>query len=394
MPLIDIASVDAEIGRRFLWLRFDAALERVFEQDSVDRCRSLIRHNFIGIAVYDLFILADRLLVPDVFAFSMVVHFAAMTPLMLAVNYTLTLRPPVWLREGLAASTIVLATYSILLLMLLSHAPLRTSEHLSIVLVILFGTMIQTIRFWYVLVACLACLGLYVAGLWHLFAGEPERTLVAGSVFAVVVLFSLVGCYNLEHAQRMGFLLRLRDRLRLNELEALSCRDALTGVGNRRALELGLARAGVDAEALPVAVLLCDIDHFKAFNDANGHLVGDACLRQVAGLIAGELRKTDDAAYRFGGEEFLVLLNGTDANAAVIVAERIRAAVARAAIISGTPHGTHVTISIGHAAGRIACADDASALIAGADAALYVAKGRGRDQVWPRPAIELSDRAA
>ncbi len=394
MPDIDIASIDTAIGTRFRWLRFDAVLERLFEQDAVHRCRSLIRHNYIGLAVYDLFLFGDCKLVPDVFTFSVVLHFAIMTPLMLAANYTLTLRPPVWLREGLAAFTIILTTFCILLLMLLSRAPMRTSEHLSIVLVILFGTMIQTIRFWYVLVACLLSLALYVGCLWQLFPAAPERTLVADAVFACVVLFSLVGCYNLEHEQRMGFLLRTRDRLRLKELEALSCRDALTGVGNRRALDLALERAGKDAASPSTAILLCDIDYFKAFNDANGHLVGDACLRQVAGLLAGELRKADDSAYRFGGEEFLVLLPGTDTTTAVIVAERIRTAVARAAIMTGTEHGPHVTISIGHAAGRITNEEDVSALIADADAALYTAKNKGRDQVWPQPAAEVHQKAA
>ena len=375
-------------------LRFDPTLERRFEQDAVDRCRSLIRHNYIGVAVYDLFIFGDRLLVPDMFGFSVILHFAVMTPLMLMFNFILSRRPPVWLREGLAATTIVLTTSVILLLMLLSHSPLRSSEHLSIVLVILFATMIQRIRFWYVLPACLGSLALYVVSLWQMLPTNPERTFLADAVFAGVVLFSLVGCYNLEFEQRMGFLLRMRDRLRNHELEALSCRDALTAVGNRRALDLALERGVEDAGSRSTAILLCDIDFFKSFNDTNGHLVGDTCLRRIAGLVAGALRKPEDSVFRFGGEEFLVLLRDCDVASAIEVAERIRGAVLRAAIARDSGHESHVTVSIGVAAGRMADRSAAERLIAVADEALYVAKRNGRNQVWPAAAATAENRAA
>lgn len=386
--------VDQAIATRLRLLRFDPSLERLFEQDAVDRCRDLIRHNYIGLAVYDLFVFGDRLLVPDVFGFSLVLHFAMMTPLMLIANFVLSRRPPIWLREGLAAATIVLTTFVILLLMLLSRSPLRSSEHLSIVLVILFATMVQRIRFWYVLVACAGSLGLYVAMLWPLLTVSPERTVLAIAVFVGVVLFSLVGCYNLEFEQRMGFLLRLRDRLRNQELEALSCRDALTGVGNRRALEMALERAHEEMDAGSTAILLCDIDFFKSFNDTNGHLVGDTCLRRIAGLIAGALRKPEDSVFRFGGEEFLVLLRDCDMASAIEVAERIRAAVARAAIARDSGHGADVTVSIGVAAGGLAERGAADRLIATADEALYAAKRNGRDQVWPAAAASVEDKAA
>lgn len=133
----------------------------------------------------------------------------------------------------------------------------------------------------------------------------------------------------------------------------------------------------------PLAVLLLDIDHFKAFNDHYGHPMGDACLRQVADVLRLGCRRSADTVARFGGEEFIAIFPETDAIDAAGVAEQMRASVADRAI----PHGMAgelpmVTISIGVAAlvpsNRLRAAD----LVRMADEALYAASKRaGRNQV-------------
>ncbi len=160
---------------------------------------------------------------------------------------------------------------------------------------------------------------------------------------------------------------------RLNErLAQDSRRDALTGLRNRRALAEDLPAV----ESGRYAVALLDVDHFKAYNDQLGHLAGDNALRALATLVRGELRD-GDLAYRYGGEELLIVLRDGHLEIARRIAERVRAAVAGA----GIPHPAGiegvVTVSIGLAAG----AGDAGRMIARADAALYAAKSSGRNRV-------------
>ena len=131
--------------------------------------------------------------------------------------------------------------------------------------------------------------------------------------------------------------------------------------------------AHAEAEAIPVAVLVGDLDHFKAINDQHGHDVGDAVLQEAASAIQGAMRSLDHV-YRLGGEEFVVLLPGADAAEAQDIAERIRVAVQTA-----EPAGLPVSISIGVAVGTEEI--DVPTLMRSADEALYRAKRLGRNQV-------------
>jgi two-component system, cell cycle response regulator len=174
--------------------------------------------------------------------------------------------------------------------------------------------------------------------------------------------------------------LRATNRRLLEQLEALSLTDALTGVPNRRsyeaALEREIARAQRHRHALSLALL--DIDHFKRVNDTYGHPDGDAVLQSFARTVTGALRR-GDSLYRYGGEEFVVLLPHADGAGAGIAARRIIAAVAAAPITLAT-----TTLPITASAG-VACLDlargDGLALVGRADAALYEAKRGGRNRV-------------
>ena len=122
----------------------------------------------------------------------------------------------------------------------------------------------------------------------------------------------------------------------------------------------------------------------KSYNDGFGHLAGDKCLQRIAALIAGELRGPNDRAFRYGGEEFLILCEGMDMARAVSIAERVRLAVDMAAIPHKySPVAPNVTVSIGVAATPSRSALSCQDLIRNADAALYRAKQSGRNRVWP-----------
>jgi diguanylate cyclase (GGDEF)-like protein len=154
--------------------------------------------------------------------------------------------------------------------------------------------------------------------------------------------------------------------------------DPLTGVGNRRRLDSDLAALAPAEYADGVAFLMIDVDHFKAYNDAHGHPAGDAVLRQVAQILCASVRETD-VVYRFGGEEFAVLLRGASDEEARAVAARIRSAVAGHAFPGAeTQPAGRVTVSVGVSR---RCDGDAAALVAEADGALYRAKREGRDRV-------------
>ncbi|GAA2512504.1 diguanylate cyclase [Winogradskya humida] len=155
-------------------------------------------------------------------------------------------------------------------------------------------------------------------------------------------------------------------------LEQLSTTDALTGVANRRGFDRAL-----DRETRFTLVLL-DVDHFKLFNDAYGHPAGDDCLARVAATLAGNVRDSD-LVFRYGGEEFALLLADTPPAEALRVAERVRAAVEALRIPHERGLGGVVTVSAGVAAhdGDIS----PSLLLSRADTALYEAKGAGRNRV-------------
>jgi len=157
-------------------------------------------------------------------------------------------------------------------------------------------------------------------------------------------------------------------------------RDPLTGLHNRRAVSVNLAQQAARARARgePLSVGMADLDRFKLVNDAFGHPVGDEVLRIAAKRMSGALRGGGDLLARYGGEEFLFLLPGAPLDQAREVAERLRAAVA-ATPFGAEGHTIPVTVSVGVAALR--ADEDATALIARADAALYRAKGAGRDCV-------------
>jgi diguanylate cyclase (GGDEF)-like protein len=156
-----------------------------------------------------------------------------------------------------------------------------------------------------------------------------------------------------------------------------SRRDPLTGMRNRRALadDLPKLEAIHSDRGDGFAMALCDVDHFKAYNDRLGHLAGDQALRAIAATVRGALR-AGDIAYRFGGEELLLILRATDTDSARAAVERVRQEVQRVAIPHPAGIGGVLTVSIGLAAGS----EDSAALLARADAALYRAKREGRNR--------------
>jgi diguanylate cyclase (GGDEF)-like protein len=181
-----------------------------------------------------------------------------------------------------------------------------------------------------------------------------------------------------------------------HSLEITARLDELTGTGNRLKLheDLRTARAHLNRTGVSFGMLEVDLDHFKAVNDGFGHLAGDEVLRLTAAAMRDTLR-TDDAVYRYGGEEFIIML-GTVKGGVLEAGERIRHAVEALQIAHpGNPPFGHVTVSVGAAViGPSEAARTSDEWFAAVDAALYQAKADGRNRVdlalSPAPTASLA----
>ncbi|RZI76274.1 MAG: GGDEF domain-containing protein [Pseudomonas sp.] len=191
----------------------------------------------------------------------------------------------------------------------------------------------------------------------------------------------------------LSWLLGRQLRLRQNaerELAGLASTDGLTGLANRRRLDQVLKQEwarGMRSER-PLALLMIDVDHFKAFNDRHGHHGGDVALRSVAQTLTASIRRPGDLAARYGGEEFMVVLPETDKAGACVIAEKLRLAIE--ALPPFAEDTVPITVSIGVATHLPATHDLPEPLFHAADRALYRAKKQGRNRVEFEPYVAPS----
>ena len=210
---------------------------------------------------------------------------------------------------------------------------------------------------------------------WFLFVEKTEdealaavrRTLFVNLAVCAFVTLLVVGITGLALS---------RYQVRMEELATT---DKLTGLLNRQSLDALLHQAMTRSRrsATPMSVLLADVDFFKAVNDEHGHLVGDEVLRRVALNLRTNLRESDTVC-RWGGEEFLMIVPDCDASAALQLAEKLRVAVANDLPLAELASGL-VTVSIGVA--ELQPQESVDGLVGRADAAMYAAKGAGRNCV-------------
>jgi diguanylate cyclase (GGDEF)-like protein len=171
----------------------------------------------------------------------------------------------------------------------------------------------------------------------------------------------------------------MRNALLYRAATQSALRDPLTGAGNRIAMEQTLQREiEMSRRHLqPLSLLMLDIDHFKRVNDSHGHSAGDDVLKAIAATIKAQLRNVD-MVFRYGGEEFLILLSNTSREAASMVGERLRYA-AQAAEYYADGQLIELTVSLG--CSTLLPGESADSLLRRADSALYVAKREGRNRL-------------
>lgn len=369
-----------------------AELEQQFRRASESvRERRMIKTALVGVALYASFAISDRNMVPDIYLTAWAVRFLLVIPLMLTCTLLLGRVRSLLAREVMLAANVVLSGASLAWIATLSQHPNAGHYISGVLLIILFGNIVLNQWFRSALVSSVMLMLVYGLLLWRAEA-IPVAARINNGLFCIsTVVISLIACYRMEQDRRRAFLAHVRETERNEELsranallERLSSEDALTGLANRRAFDLRLAEEWARArrDGQPLALMMIDVDFFKRYNDRYGHPAGDACLQQVSDVFKAQLRRAGEFVARMGGEEFAVLLPGVGTAAAVQLAERMRRAVAAAAIEhAGSDAAAHVTVSIGTAALHPDGGLQPPALLREADAALYLAKQRGRNQV-------------
>ena len=205
---------------------------------------------------------------------------------------------------------------------------------------------------------------------------------MAKLLFLMAIVITPILCFSII---AMTFA-RMEAELRCanEELQAISETDALTNLANRRKFDRAYESEWERAERLqhPMAVVILDVDDFKHYNDRYGHQVGDACLRTLAQVLRAHARRVMDVAARYGGEEFALILPGMTGAEAAALAEDVRRVFEQAGIEhADVGQRSVVTVSAGVAAQVPTRNANRFDLLGAADAALYAAKGRGKNAV-------------
>ncbi|HEX5373552.1 MAG TPA: GGDEF domain-containing protein [Aquabacterium sp.] len=401
-----------------LKLQFDAPeVERLFnESTAASRLQHFMASGWIALLVYNLFLLVDWHIAPDVFQLALALRLGVFTPLSVGVlllgmryrNWMLAHLPPRWIEYGIALTGLLAAMTMAAVLVFnptIQQSNWLVYYHGGFVPVLIYGNVVQRLRFGVAVAFSASILLLELACLSLALDTVSAGLLITMPAFMFVMAGStLITNYRLERDERERYLqlLRAQDlREQLHQtrqqLEASSLMDPLTGVANRRYFD-DFLRTVWDARrgsGQAVALLLVDVDHFKAFNDHYGHPAGDECLRYVARALQDQVTGRDGLVARWGGEEFAVVLAGKDADQAMSVARHITQTIQGLGLRherSGT--AATVTVSVGVAIATPA-ADQALSgdLLARADAALYEAKRLGRNRVEISPAMQVLDTA-
>jgi diguanylate cyclase (GGDEF)-like protein len=364
-------------------LRFAKELEDHFETETgAARQRWLFITGWVGVAAIMAFSLTDRTMIPDALGVSLAVRLYAFLPTALVLIFSMRLPLPPWLREMLDSLLSLSAHASLLAILIASHHRNASFHVFGFVYATLFALTIARLRFPFALGSSILITFAFWMALPHI-ASLPASSHAFNLGLAVSGMgLGLFANHAQEHTTRLGYLQNLQGRLEQMDLTEhnlvltqLAGTDPLTGIANRRTFEetlLAHQRSGNH-----FALIMLDVDHFKAYNDTYGHQAGDICLQAITGTMRLSVRDSDLVA-RLGGEEFIVLLPDADRSAAIAIAQRILSKVMELML----PHersstSPYVTVSAGLSLSHDS--PSGSDVQERADIALYRAKAEGRN---------------
>ncbi|QTS88435.1 GGDEF domain-containing protein [Ectopseudomonas khazarica] len=366
-----------QLSLGFRGLRFARALEREYRAHLLDDSFELKRFALsVAMVIWLALAVLDLLVVPaSHLAWVLGVRFVVLVILLVCAALILQ-RRHTHLLLPLSMACILTLGVGAALIVGIVHQVDSGYPYEGLLLVSMAAYFLVGLRLSEALACSLVVLTAYVVA--ELLAGLPAARLINNVLFlAFGNLTGAVGCYLLEYKSREHFLVSRLMRL-------LAYHDSLTGLHNRRSFNRQFERLWRQAQrdGKPLALLLCDIDHFKAYNDCYGHQAGDAALQRVGMLIEQAARRPLDMGVRLGGEEFALLLFDIAADEARQRAEALRQSLEAAAIAHrGSDSAEVLTMSIGVACLTPGVQAELEQLYEQADRALYEAKAFGRNQV-------------
>ena len=389
-----IEQIDRLTKRGFQWLAMPKPLEAGFENSTrLQRANRLWIEGLVAIGLFNIYILADYFLRGGHSWFAVQMRLCIVTPLALIINFSMRWSRSKIYRETSIAVLSCLVGVTHLYLESGKNATASAYAQVGLIVAVIFVNVVMRLQFPFAVSASAVLLAADLIFIQLDRFLNPSEKLLGVTLAVCAIFMTVIANYSVGREERIGYLMRLRSEIQSSELsylnvelQRISSIDSLTGLANRHAYELQFEKLWDRSVAVEecFSAIVIDIDHFKATNDAGGHLYGDRVLARVASLLLQSLRCKDDFAARFGGEEFVVLLPNTDQEGAMIVAERIRKLVE----VAGSPalHDSGVpprlsTVSCGVASCWPSESVSRDDLVDAADKALYRAKAAGRNQV-------------
>ncbi len=366
-----------QLAKGFRLLGFDKPLEKDFRQFSqLQSYRLRLWYLYFGMFMWALFGVADLQLIQSGERWWMLLVRLLVLGMLVALVQPLKQladeRKVGWLT--------ILALWVIgggtIVVVAIAHTVDQSYPYEGLILISFSAYFLTGLRLGQAVAVSLLLIVMYA--LLEMWSGYPPDLLGRNLLFLVSAnLIAGMGCYLLEYKSREHF-------LNHHLMRELADHDSLTGLHNRRSFNRKLDALWRQAqrENVPLVLLLCDVDHFKAYNDCYGHQAGDAVLKQLGRTLEHAARRPLDIAVRMGGEEFAVLLYDMDQQQAMAHADDIRRALIGLAI----PHARSATVSVVSMSIGLSCVWPAqggamSILYEQADKALYQAKDLGRNRV-------------
>jgi diguanylate cyclase (GGDEF)-like protein len=361
----------------FRRLRFSAPLEGEYLAFVRDDRFVLQRTALFGaLVLWCAFAVVDQLLIHSLERWWMLAVRGLVLAFLLLCVFLLVQRKHTHLLDPLSIACISALGVGAAAVIAIAHRVEPHFPYEGLLLVCMAGYFLVGLRLAEALISPLLMLLSYVV--FELIVGISTAVLLNNLLFLLFGnVIGIVGCYLLEYKSREHFLV---SRL----MRVLADHDSLTGLHNRRSFNRQLDRLWRLAlrEEVGLAMLICDVDHFKLYNDKYGHQGGDAVLAQIGQLLADAGRRPLDMSVRLGGEEFAVLLYDISAAEAGQRAEELRAALEHLHIAhAASSTAAAVTLSIGVACLFPAQGGSLAQLYEQADKALYLAKQQGRNRV-------------
>lgn len=389
---------DKCLNKGFPLLFFPENIEEQFLCDCQEsRKRNFLVTGIIAVFLYNLFLLTDIQMVPDIWRTAWTIRLCVITPAMVLILWAIRKN---WLNSKLEYAVdilVMLTTASIILIYDLSDHLNASYYHTGIILCIMFANIVVRLRFWHAFIVSWTTFILYIIVVNRMPDLNPANIMNSIIVCFTAIIISQVANYQMERDERHNYLrskikeiTNLKLSMSRDELERISTIDDLTGIANRRLFDASFDkewRVALRYQA-PISIIYMDIDEFKTYNDYYGHHAGDECLKKVARLLKTNVHRPHDLCARYGGEEFVVLLSDTCLESAMNIAEKMRQSIDSARI----PHlnskvADNITSSFGVACIIPSPDGSPSELLENADKALYLAKESGRNMVKPYTAV-------